>query len=314
MECNTHWRHMTHITTPAPILYFTFYVSPHTYDVNTHIIMNWYLSPCQDTPALFSSTDAHQRPRKPAFYIMFTPSSPFRLLYRDYLACLYGMSGATDTKWHYPTWHGLFMFPLSGPLCLCHSQSSPHNVPKTKEWVSRLKPEEFLFHNKLICFAENTFYCQWSLSLLCPSFYTLNMHANIKHTQVSILSVEDEEFGHFPPHMTHVDSYFGSPCSFSAFGGNRSRPLWSELSELWDSQSILHLPLCLPLCVSHCSLALSTQWWRSCVVKSWEWTIRQQPYPLLSLQLMSLSLSAGSIQCSHVTLLTQSLSAIYSAE
>lgn len=35
----------------------------------------------------------------------------------------------------------------------------------------------------------------------------------------------------------------------------------------------------------------STRRWRSCVVKSWEWTIRQPPYPLLSLQLMSLSLS-----------------------
>lgn len=36
--------------------------------------------------------------------------------------------------------------------------------------------------------------------------------------------------------------------------GNRSRPLCSELSELWDSQSILSLSLCLSLCVSHCSL------------------------------------------------------------
>lgn len=83
----------------------------------------------------------------------------------------------------------------------------------------------------------------------------------------------------------------------SAFRGNGSRPLWSELSELWDSQSILLLPLspCLPLRVSPRSLALSTQWWRSCVVKSWEWTIRQQPCPLLSLRLISFSLSIWAV-------------------
>lgn len=39
-----------------------------------------------------------------------------------------------------------------------------------------------------------------------------------------------------------------------SFWGNRSRPLCSELSELWDSQSIFSFSLCLPLCVSHCSL------------------------------------------------------------
>lgn len=43
--------------------------------------------------------------------------------------------------------------------------------------------------------------------------------------------------------------------------------------------------------VSHCSLVLSTQRWRSGAVKSWEWTIRVQPKPLWSLQLISLSLS-----------------------
>lgn len=110
----------------------------------------------------------------PAFYIMLTPSSPSRLLYRDHLACLYGTSGATGIKWHYPTWHGLKM-----NFCFIISSSALLKI----YFIVKL----FKYHWNL----NLSMHLISSLSIILKShtFYILNMQANIAHTQVSTLSV-----------------------------------------------------------------------------------------------------------------------------
>lgn len=126
------------------------------------------MSPHEDMPLLFSSTNAWQWSRKS--FIIFTPSRPFRLLYLFSLSecCLVCTSAM---KWHYPTLLGQFMFCVSGPLCLNSpywSQSWPYDVHKSKEYISMLKPEKRLFYTKLICFAENTQYFIIKLSKIHP--------------------------------------------------------------------------------------------------------------------------------------------------
>lgn len=88
-----------------------------------------------------------------------------------------------------------------------------------------------------------------SFTIFCGSariVYICTLSLRVREPVYSVHG--DELFWHPPLHVTHVNSYFGSPCGVSTFWGNGSRPLWSELSELWDSQSILLLPLspCLP--------------------------------------------------------------------
>ncbi len=108
-----------------------------------------------------------------------------------------------------------------------------------------------------------------------------------------------------PLHVTHVDSFSGSLCSVTAFRGNRSRLLWFKLPELWDSQSILSLSLCLPLCFSLLARPPNTVME---VIRGQELRLEKgqsgrscSHYYCNTAAHLSLSISAGSIQLSHIT-------------